>query len=473
MSRNTVSLPTVLAAIAASIPLWSLSANALADSGTAVDTAVTTAVAAPAAIPKSIVSNSALTWTGITVYGTIDAGIAYLNHGAPFSDTYGPGLPFLIQKFSNHATVSMAANGLSQSVLGVSGLEPLADGVFAVFKVETGFNPVSGRLSDGPASLVKNNGRPLDEQNDSGDSSRAGQLLQGPAYIGVGTNTLGTLTVGRQNSLMAEDLTKYDPQQQSAAFSPIGYSGTSGGMGDTEDKTLDSTVKYAGARGPLHLAVLHQFGKNGAIPASSTQADLGADFGKLSVDVLWSQINDAVNLTSLSVTQAAALPSGTLAGTISSNTAWSVQASYDLKSVKFYSGWEHIHYGNPDRPVVAGTEAIGGYVIGVVNNTAYTINRIFTIDWVGARYSMTPQLQLTGAYYQYHQNSYSKVTCSASSSGSCSGNEYDVSVAADYHLTKRFDAYLGLNWSEVQNGLSSGYLYTSDWAPMVGCRFRF
>ena len=43
-----------------------------------------------------------LTWNGITLYGTIDVGVAYLSHGAPLSPTYGPGLPFTLQSFSNH-----------------------------------------------------------------------------------------------------------------------------------------------------------------------------------------------------------------------------------------------------------------------------------------------------------------------------------------------------------------------------------
>jgi predicted porin len=463
--------PIVLAALTATTALSVPPARALPENAPAPTAA---AAPTPTAMPAAAAEgDSALTWAGITVYGTIDSGVAYLNHGAPFSDSYGPGLPFLIQKFSNHATVSTASNGLSQSILGISGLEHLTDDLFAEFKAETGFSPISGRLTDGPASLVKDDGKPVNQQTESGDSSRAGQLLQGPAYVGLGSHSLGTLTVGRQYSLMADDLTKYDPQQQSQAFSPIGYSGTSGGMGDTEDKILDSTVKYFGAWGPMRLAVLHQFGKDGELPAPSTQADVGADYGALSVDVLWSQINDAVNVTSLSVTQAATLPPGTLAGTVSNNSAWSVQASYDLKPVKFYSGWERIHYGNPDQPVAADTQTIGGYVISVVNNTAYTINRILIIDWLGVRYSVTPKLQLTGAYYQYHQDSYAKLTCSASSASSCSGNEYDASAVADYHFTRRFDTYLGVNWSEVQNGLSSGYLYKSDWAPMVGGRFRF
>ena len=49
----------------------------------------------------------------------------------------------------------------------------------------------------------------------------------------------------------------------------------------------------------------------------------------------------------------------------------------------------------------------------------------------------------------------------------------DISLVADYHLTKRFDTYAGVNWSRVQNGLASGFLFTSEYSPMVGVRYNF
>src|SRR5271155_82406 len=45
----------------------------------------------------------ALTYAGVTLYGTVDVGVAYLTHGAPLSSTWGPGLPYFIQNFSNHS----------------------------------------------------------------------------------------------------------------------------------------------------------------------------------------------------------------------------------------------------------------------------------------------------------------------------------------------------------------------------------
>jgi predicted porin len=426
---------------------------------------------APADVAKR--ENPALTYAGITLYGTVDLGIAYLNHGAPLSATYGPGLPFLIQNFSNKSIVSVAGNGLSQSKIGVSGDEPVLDDLSVVFRLETGFSPTSGRLSDAPASLVNNNGKPNASRTTAGDSSRAGQALQGAAYGGVSSREFGTLTFGRQNGLMGDNLQKYDPQLQSQAFSPIGYSGNAGGLGNTEDKILDSVVKYIYQLGPVHAAVLHQFGSAGTIPETANEVDIGADYAGLSVDVLWGKINGAVAASSLSAAQVATVAPGTLAATISDNTAYSVQALYNLKPVKFYAGWERVKYANPDHPITAGTETIGGYVLSIVNNAAYTNNRIFYYSWFGARYSVTPRFDMTGAIYHYHQNSYAKVNCSDTSSTSCSGNEYDVSAVLDYHFTKRFDSYVGVNYSTVQDGLASGYLFKSAWAPMVGIRINF
>jgi type II secretory pathway pseudopilin PulG len=66
-----------------------------------------------------------LTFAGVTLYGTVDIGLAYLSHGAPLSSSWGPGLPYFVQNYSNHSILSVAGNGLSQSKVGLSGVEPL------------------------------------------------------------------------------------------------------------------------------------------------------------------------------------------------------------------------------------------------------------------------------------------------------------------------------------------------------------
>jgi predicted porin len=430
-----------------------------------------------------------LTWHGITLYGTVDIGVEYVSHGAPVSQTWGPGLPSFIQNFSNHSILSVNGNGLSQSKIGISGVEPIPglEGWSGVFRIETGFNPWSGRLTDGPASLTADNGRSAATKISAGDSSRAGQAFNGVANIGVSSKTFGTLTFGRNNGLMLDMLGKYDPQQQAQAFSPIALSGTSGGLGDTESNRLDNSLKYNLQIGPARIAYVHGFGSDGYWPQNSNEFSVGADLAGFSIDALYGLVHGEVAASSLSAANITTLNTApqplpgwalgnTLAGTVSDNTGYSVQMSYNAKAyfpVKFYAGWERIKYNNPSHPDPIGTQIEGGYILGVVNNTAFNIQKILQISWVGARWSVTPQFDLTAAGYGYNQKSFNANGCSNASATSCAGTMADISLVGDYHFTKRFDSYAGVNWSRVSDGLASGFLFTSEYSPMVGVRYNF
>jgi predicted porin len=426
----------------------------------------------------------ALTWNGITLYGTVDIGIEYVSHGAPLSQTWGPGLPSFIQNFSNHSITSVNGNGLSQSKVGLSGVEPLfgIGDLQGIFRVETGFNPWNGRLVDGPGSLVANNGKANNVKMSAGDSSRAGQAFNGVTFAGISSATYGTLTFGRQNGLMLDLLNKYDPQLQAQAFSPISLSGTSGGLGDTQSNRLDNSVKYVLQVGPGRIGLMHGFGSDGYVPQNSNEVTIGADYAGFSFDALYGVVHGEVAAASLSAAQVTTIqglgysPSNTLAATISDNTGYSLQMSYNAKDyfpVKFYAGWERIKYNNPSHPIPPGSIDIGGYVLGVTTNNGFNIQKVFTISWVGARWSVTPNLDLTAAGYGYNQKSFAANGCTNASATSCAGELADISLVADWHFTKRFDTYAGVNWSRVQNGLASGYLFTSEYSPMVGVRFNF
>jgi predicted porin len=419
----------------------------------------------------------ALTYAGITLYGTVDVGVAYMSHGAPLSQTWAPGLPYFIQNFSNHSLVTAGPNGLSQSKVGLSGVEPLGFGDFTgIFRLETGFDPTSGRLTDGPASLAADNGRSAATKISAGDSSRAGQPFQGAAYAGVSSNTYGTLTFGRQNTLMSDALSKYDPQLQSNAFSPIALQGTAGGFGDTQDRIFDSSVKYAIQVGPGRFAIIHEFGSDGYVPENSNEVDIGADYAGFSADAIYGKVHGAVAAASLSAAQVLTEPVGSLAATISDNTGYAALASYNMKEIfpmKIFGAWERIKFNNPDHPIAGGTQDIGGYILSVTNNTAFNIQKILQISWFGVRYNPLPQLDLSAAYYMYNQKSFAANSCTNLSATSCAGELHDTSFVADYHWTKRFDTYAGLNYSIVQNGLASGYLFNRDWTPMIGVRFNF
>ena len=210
----------------------------------------------PVVVTKSDSGNS-LTWNGITLYGIVDIGLQYQTHGVPISEYFPAGSEAIISKNSNGSITGLTPSNLSQSRIGLSGLEPLGNEFSFVFRLETFFNPQSGNLSDALKSITLNNGRPLDAQTTTVDSSVAGQLFAGAAYAGVSSPTFGSLTFGRHVTPLADGISKYDPMGAAQAFSVIGFSGTAGGGGDTENRRLDDSVKYSGkvrtgaCRGPL------------------------------------------------------------------------------------------------------------------------------------------------------------------------------------------------------------------------------
>ncbi|THD61182.1 porin [Phenylobacterium sp.] len=474
MTRCPLNTSMTLAACASLTLIASglLASPALAD-GAAASTPAAASAASEASAKPAKTDDGNLTWKGITLYGTIDVGFAHLDHGAPLTSYYAPGLPFVIQKNSNRAITSISPNGLSQSKIGLSGAETINDDLKAVFKLETGFQPTSGHLSDGSRSLIVDNGVPLASQTTNGDSSRAGQLFQGAAYLGVSSKTYGALTYGLQTSLMVDNFAKYDPQNQSLAFSVIGYSGFAGGAGATETGRFDSSVKYVIAKGPVRAAYLHNFEGGINFPGRADQVDVGGDYRGVSVDLTYSHVDDAVTESPLSAAQNATAP-GTLAGTVSDDTTYAIEARYVIGRAKIYGAVEAIDMANPSHPLPAGFRGIGGYVVSFVNNAAYSIHRKETVSWVGVRYAVTDKLDVTSAYYRYDQNSYKGNGCSDTSASSCSGSLWDASLVADYKLTKHFDAYAGLNHSAVANGLASGFLNRSSTAaPVIGVRFTF
>jgi predicted porin len=62
-------------------------------------------------------------------------------------------LNYLISKNSNGSYFGIGGNALSSSFVGLKGNVELTEGLSGVFNLQTGFNPWSGRLSDGLAQL--------------------------------------------------------------------------------------------------------------------------------------------------------------------------------------------------------------------------------------------------------------------------------------------------------------------------------
>jgi predicted porin len=457
----------------------SLAAVGVAQAQTA--TAPAAAPAAAAAAPKSDAGNS-LTWNGITLYGIIDIGLQYQTHGVPISDYFPAGSEAIISKNSNGSITGLTPSNLSQSRIGLSGLEPLGNDFSFVFRLETFFNPQSGNLSDGLKSITLNNGKSLTEQTTTVDSSVAGQLFGGAAYLGLTHAQAGSLTFGRHVTPLADGISKYDPMGAAQAFSVIGFSGTAAGGGDTENRRMDDSVKYSGKFGPVHVGALYQF--NGASGSANTafQGQLGFELGGGSIDGYYAKKKGAVGAAPMSAAQFVLAPtlgystSDSVASTISDNTTYSVMALYSFGAPKIFFGYEHVKFENPENPVAPGTSTVGGYILAFTNNAAYTNPKTLEVLWAGAKYAITPAFEVTGAYYGYRQDAFASganAGCSSDVSAQCKGQLNAFSLLGDYKFSKRFDGYLGSMWSEVQDGLANGYLNKSTVTTTLGMRFKF
>ena len=440
-----------------------------------------------------------LSYMGITLYGQIDVGAGYSSHGANFNGAYPQGVQEVIAKFSQGSKYQWVPNGLGRSNVGLKGVEPVAPGWSFIFNINTDFDPYSLQLANGPRSLVENNAQTLGSQSANGDFSRAGQWDNTQGYLGLSNVTYGALTVGRQNSLSADAVSKYDPMAGSYAFSLIGNSATYvSGIGDTETTRYNTSIKYLVNVANVRAGAVAQIGgyDQGNGSNGAYQIDLGGDYAGFSFDGIASYARDAV---ALSLYGSDPLPVGVtpddLKATLADIGGVMLAAKYTFGPLKLFGGYEYARYMPPSDTYPGGFGSLGGYTVlpGAVNATAYADNKILQVVWFGAKYAIRDNLDVTGAIYYGNQNNYSPVadlrsasycapntkpaiagaTPQGSANSTCAGNIYALSALVDYRPWKRLDVYAGVMYSQVSGGIASGYLHSNNIDPTVGLRVSF
>ena len=451
-----------------------------------------------------IATDCQLTWQGITIYGTIDAGFGWQSHGAPYDPRSAVAASYLIQKQNRSPIWSPAPNALTNSTIGIKGTRPIGWDFSVVFALDAGFNPYSFQFSNGPGSIAANAGVPQDQQSAYSDSSRAGQWFNGQGYVGVSSPTYGTLTILRQNSLTLDAVFDYDPFSASYAFSPLGFQGITCGGGNTENCRHTTSLKYRVNVGPFRGAALWQFGGYAQNNASNGayQVQAGVDIstwgkGVLSVDAIYSYVRDSVSVALAPGSNDANgvpippfLPQ-TLTATISDNSAVMLVAKYTTGPLKLYAGYEHIQYMAPSDPQTSFTGISGSFFCqgcdafgnATINNTAFGANglgnKTLQVMWVGAKYAATEKLDVIAAYYHYIQNSFfgtltgGPAPCSGREHPQCAGTFDAISAAILWRFAPKWDVYFGAMFSQVNGGLAFGFLQNNNIDPTVGLRFRF
>jgi predicted porin len=431
---------------------------------------------------KSLLAIAALTafagaaqaQSSVTVYGIIDVGVmASTNSGnlnssplvvsngvAGANQTTGTG--------GSYGKSSTAFGGMgggeSQSRLGFKGQEDLGGGTKAIFTLETGFNPMTGS--------VANTGIPGNNRTGttvSGDTALQGQLFGRAAYAGLSNDTYGTLTVGRQQNLMLDNIPSYDPVN-AQMFSPIAFAGSFGGGGATDNSRVDQAIKYVYKNGNWNANLLYAPG--GIAGTSSVGTTTGAQIGweneKFGVQAIASHSDDATSLNACSdaANCGAAVgvnTSNMVAAVLENTTAYQLTAKYNpVGSLWIKAGYEREIIGSPTNGTMYTTanmpQLASGYVVGSYTQQAAQKN--VNVFWLGANYNFTPTIKGSIGYYYVGVPAYGNTASSfgASFNGATGGTQQFTSAMVEYYLSKRtnlYAAFMNANATGGQNGTAT------------------
>jgi hypothetical protein len=169
--------------------------------------------------------------SSVTLYGLIDAGIQYRTN-----------------EDGQHSAVNLQNYGVLPSQIGLTGVEDLGGGLQALFRLEQGIN-----VNDGTATVP-------------------GYAFFRGAYVGL-TGTFGTVTLGRQFSVLFDRTVFYDPLLYAA------YSGQ-GVLVPLSANFIDNSVKFKTADyGGFSAEALAATGGVAGNSRSGRVLEIGAQYG--------------------------------------------------------------------------------------------------------------------------------------------------------------------------------------------------
>jgi predicted porin len=197
--------------------------------------------------------------TSVTLYGSIDAGLRYINPDV--------------------GDDSLGLNGgiYNSNRIGFRGVEDLGGGMNAHFTLETGFSE-NGVLDNG----ITVAGR-ADPTSGLFATSGTARIFNRSAYVGLG-GSWGTLDLGRQYSVNFKTIGSYDPFIYK--YSSIIPVATIGGL-----TRLDNNIQYTGNFGPVVVRAEYALGEVAGSIGDGSTAAIGGTFktGAFNVGAAYTQ----------------------------------------------------------------------------------------------------------------------------------------------------------------------------------------
>jgi GBP family porin len=357
--------------------------------------------------------------SSVTLYGLIDAGVTYTNNQG------------------GSKNVQATSGQVNGSRWGLRGTEDLGGGLKAIFTLENGFNIDSGKLGQNGAEFGRQ------------------------AFVGLSSEQLGAVTLGRQYDSVVDYLGPL-------ALTGTQYGGTQAAHPFDNDNLYNSfrinnSVKYQSVNyGGFKFGGLYGF-SNAADGFSDNRAySFGGsyNYGPLNVAASYMQLNNAGSTLNAS---GAVTSDATFAASRQRTYGAGVSYAFGPANVGFVFSQTHLD----------GATGIGASASGTSNGL--TLNggsARFTNYEVNGRYNLTPALSLSGAY-----------TFTDANLDGVSPKYNQVTLQTAYALSKRTDVYLQGVYQHVSgtgdsgltadiNGLSASST-NSQVAATIGLRHRF
>ena len=346
------------------------------------------------------IAGAAQAQSNVVIYGIVDLGLNFTNNAG------------------GNRAYELQSGYPSGSRIGVKGKEDLGGGLSAVFQLENGFNADTGTLGQG------------------------GRLFGRQAFVGLSSNQLGTLTVGRQYDSVVDFL------------GPLTANGNWGGYlfshpfdNDNTDNSfrINNAVKYTSADyGGFKFGGLVGLGETAGAQRTNMTYSLGAQY----VNGPW-----AVAAAYMSNTLPGANATGSIAENDANFLAYQQRTAgaginYTVGNATFGLVYSNTNFTNP----------LSSVYVGPIMPAQGSLNRlVFNNYELNAKYQLTPALSLA-AMYTFTQGKFN------TSEANFKPKWHTLGLMADYELSKRTDIYAQAVYQQVA-GSDTGSVLDRAYIP--------
>ncbi|KDB08069.1 hypothetical protein LIG30_2744 [Burkholderia sp. lig30] len=329
---------------------------------------------------------SAHAQSSVTLYGLIDTGIVYTNNQA------------------GHSAWQMGTSSTQNTVFGLKGSEDLGGGLHAVFKLEQGFN-----LNNGTMAF-------------------AGDGFGSQAWVGLQSDSYGTVTFGRQFDVVNDLLGPLSAGSNTWGGNMAAHPFENDNLA-ADSVVTNNTVKYVSPTwNGLTFEGMYAFSNKAGSFANNRSYGFSASYsqGPVNLAAGYLQFNNAGGgVAGSNLNGAISQGDGSANFIAERQRIWGAGGNYTFGPATIGLVWSHTQIDNMASVISLG---LGSYLptSGTLRLDNYEVN---------ARYAITPAWNVSAAY-TFTDGAYDNGTTASSPAWN------SVMLQTDYALSKRTDVYL-------------------------------